>query len=121
MGRPPMMSPLPLTNMSTSRRVSRGFHRLRLLLAAMPLLAGVYEAYAAANADLEQQQVITWLSAFFSELVLRLPLALFMAIVVYGLVSVVGAVLLRLDRVSVAAQAARRMMPSLIRSHELRL
>ena len=77
-----MMSLLSLTNMSTSRRVSRGFHRLRLLLAAMPLLAGVYEAYAAEN-------------AFFSELVLRLPLALIMAIVVYGLVSVVGAVLFR--------------------------
>ncbi len=107
-GRPPMMSPLTLTNMSTHRRESHGFHRLRLLLAAMPLLAGVYEAYAAEN-------------AFFSELMLRLPLALIMAIVVYGLVSVVGAVLLRLDRVTVAAQAGGRIMPSFITSHELRL
>ena len=74
----------------------------------MPLLAGVYEAYAAEN-------------AFFSELALHLPLALFMAFVVYGLVSVVGAVLLRLDRVTVAAQAAGRIMPSCITSHELRL
>ena len=114
-----MISPL-LGRISTSQRVSRGFHRLRLLLAAMPLLAGVYEAYAAANADLEQQQVITWLSTFFSELVLRLPLALFLAIVVYGLVSVVGAVFLRLDRVSVAAQAARNKI-ELSRPHAWRM
>jgi hypothetical protein len=66
----------------------------------MPLLAGVYEAYAVASPDLE-------LTTFFSNLALRLPLALILAIVVYGLVSVVGAVLLRLHRVSVAAQAAR--------------
>jgi hypothetical protein len=93
---------------SSWQRLSRGFHRFPLLVATIPLLAGVYEAYAAAN-------------AFFSELLLRLPLALFMAFVVYCLVSVVGAVLLRLNRASVAAQAARRTMPSLIRSHELRL
>ena len=86
--------------MGPSRRVGRGFHRIRLLLAAMPLLAGVYEAYAAASPELR-------LTTFFSNLALRLPLALILAIVVYGLVSVVGAVLLRLDRVSVAAQAAR--------------
>jgi hypothetical protein len=86
---------------------SRGFHRLRLLLAAMPLLAGVYEAYAVASPDLEHQQVIAWLATFVNKLALRLPLALILAIVVYGLVNVVGAVLLRLRRVSVAAQAAR--------------
>ena len=91
--------PAPSSRQRLSRgfhrqRLSRGFHRFRLLVATMPLLAGVYEAYAAAN-------------AFFSELLLRLPLALFMAFVVYCLVSVVGAVFLRLDRASVAAQAAR--------------
>jgi hypothetical protein len=86
--------------------VSRGFHRLRLLLVAMPLLAGLYEAYAASPA-LEHQQAIAWLPTFVSQLALRLPLALILALVVYGLVTVVGAVLLRLHDVSIAAQAAR--------------
>ena len=79
---------------------SRGPHRLRLLSAAMPLLAGVYEAYEAASPGLK-------VSNFFVELARRLPLALSLAIAVYCLVSIVSAVLLRLHRVSIAAHAER--------------
>jgi hypothetical protein len=79
---------------------SRGLHRLRLLLAAMPLLAGVYAAYEATSPGLEP-------STFVIELARRLPLALILAIAVYCLVSIVSAILLRLHRVSIAAQAER--------------
>ena len=75
-------------------------HRLRLLLAAMPLLAGVYEGYEAASPGFEP-------STFVIELAHRLPLALIIAIAVYCLVSMVSAVLLRLHHVSIAAQAER--------------
>lgn len=85
----------------------RGFHRLRLFLAAMPLLAGVYEAYARASPALEHQQVIAWLPTFVGKLALRLPLAIILALFVYGLVTVVYAFLLRLHHASIAAQAAR--------------
>ena len=74
--------------------------RLRLLLAAMPLLAGVYEAYEAANPGFEP-------STFGLELARRLPLALLLAIAVYCLFGIVSAVLLRLHHVSIAAQAER--------------
>ena len=46
--------------------------RLRLFLAAMPLLAGVYEAYEAASPGFEP-------STFGLELARRLPLALILA------------------------------------------
>jgi hypothetical protein len=83
----------------------RGFHRLGLFLAAMPLLAGVYEALA--SPALEHQQVIAWLPTFVRKLALRLPLSIILALVVYGLVTAVGAVLLRLHNSSIAAQAGR--------------
>jgi len=73
--------------------MSRDFRRLRLMLTAMPLLAWVYEAYAVASPDLEHQQIIAWLTTFVNKLALRLPLALILAIVVYSVVSVLGAVL----------------------------
>jgi len=74
--------------------------RLRLLLAAMPLLAGVYEAYEAASPGFEP-------STFGLELARRLPLALILAMAVHCLIGILNAVLLRLRHVSVAAQAER--------------
>jgi hypothetical protein len=71
--------------------------RLRLFLAAMPLLAGVHEAFAAAGRDMEQQQGIDWLSAFCSELALRLPISLVLAFAVFALISAAGAFLSRLE------------------------
>ena len=47
-----------------SRR--NGVNRLRLLLALMPLLAGVYEAYAAAN-RVADKAFLTWLVSFLDE------------------------------------------------------
>ena len=79
---------------------TRGLHRLRLLFAGMPVLAGVYEAYEAASPGLK-------FSTFAAELARRLPLALILAVAVYCLVSLVSAVLLRLHRVSIAAHAER--------------
>ena len=81
--------------------------RFRLLLAAMPLLAGLHEAFAAAGRDMEQQQGIDWLNTFFNELALRLPLSLILAFAVFALISAAGAFLSRLDGASVSAQAAR--------------
>jgi hypothetical protein len=81
--------------------------RLRLFLAAMPLLAGLHEAFTAAGRDVGQQQGIDWLSTFCSELALRLPLSLILAFTVFALISAAGAVLSRLDGASVSAQAAR--------------
>ena len=70
------------------------------MLAAMPLLAGVYEAYEAASPGFEP-------STFGLELARRLPLALILAMAVYCLVGMVSAVLLRLHHVSITAQAER--------------
>jgi hypothetical protein len=81
--------------------------RIRLFLAAMPLLAGVHEAFAAAGRALEQHQGIDWLSTFCSELALRLPISLILAFAVFALISAAGAFLSRLDGASVSAQAAR--------------
>jgi hypothetical protein len=81
--------------------------RLRLFLAAMPLLAGLHEAFTAAGRAPEQQQGIDWLSTFCSELALRLPLSLILAFAVFALISAAGAFLSRLDGASVSAQAAR--------------
>ena len=69
---------------------TRGFDQLRLLLAAMPLVAGVYAA-AVASSDSRP---------FFNEMDRRLPFALILAFVIYVLVSVAGLVFLRLHRVS---------------------
>ena len=73
--------------------------RLRLFLAAMPLLAGVYE-YEAASPGFEP-------STFGLELARRLPLALILAMAVHCLIGILNAVLLRLRHVSIAAQAER--------------
>ena len=84
-----------------------GFKQLRLLLVAMPLLAGVYEAYEAASRNSKRELVIARLVSFVDELATRLPLMLILAFIVYGLVSVVGSVLWWLNGASIAAQAAR--------------
>lgn len=84
-----------------------GFKQLRLLLVAMPLLAGVYEAYEAASRNSKHELVIARLVSFVDELATRLPLMLILAIVVYGLVSVVGSVLWWLNGASIAGRAAR--------------
>jgi hypothetical protein len=55
-----------------------GFHQLRLLLVAMPLLAGVYEA-TTRRAATEHELVIAWLVSFVDELATRLPLMLILA------------------------------------------
>ena len=81
--------------------------RLRLFLAAMPLLAGLNEAFAAAGHDMEHQPGIDWLSKFCNELALRLPLSLILAFTVFALMGAAGAFLSRLDGASVSAQAAR--------------
>ena len=87
-----------------SRR--NGVNRLRLLLALMPLLAGVYEAYAAAN-RVADKAFLTWLVSFFDELATRMPLMLILALVVVGIVTMIGALLSRLEGASFTAQAAR--------------
>jgi hypothetical protein len=80
--------------------------QLRLFLAAMPLLAGLQEAFVAASHDVEQQG-IDWLGTFCSEVALRVPISLILAFAIFALVSAAGALLLRLDGASVSAQAAR--------------
>lgn len=88
--------------MKKSRRTNRGYTQLRILLSAMPFLAGLYDAYTVSHGSID--------SIFFSELAPRLPLALILASVVYGFVSLVGAFLLRLHGASVAAQASRHQI-----------
>jgi hypothetical protein len=85
--------------MSTTQRISRGFHRLGILYAAIPVLAGVYDAYEVAAHYLEQKQTIDWL-------VPRLGLALILAFVVYALFRAAGLVLVRLHCVALATQPA---------------
>jgi hypothetical protein len=87
-----------------SRR--NGLKRLRLLLALMPLLAGAYEAYAAAS-RVADNAFLTWLVSFLDELATRLPLMLILALVVFGIVTMIGALLSRLEGASFTAQAAR--------------
>jgi hypothetical protein len=65
----------------------------------MPLLAGVYEAYLAANRVADK--------AFVDELATRMPLMLILALVVFGIVTVIAALLSRLEGASFTAQAAR--------------
>jgi hypothetical protein len=81
--------------------------QLRLFLAAMPLLAGLHEAFTAAGRHVEQQQGIDWFSTFCGEAAVRLPISLVVAFAIFALVSAAGALLLRLDGASVSAQAAR--------------
>jgi hypothetical protein len=81
--------------------------RLRLFLAAMPLLAGLHEAIMAAGRHMEQQHGIDWFSTFCGEAAVRLPLSLVMSFAVFALVSAAGALLLRLGGASLSAQAAR--------------
>jgi hypothetical protein len=88
--------------MSTTQRISRGFHRLGILYAAIPVLAGVYDAYEVAAHYLEQKQAIDWLAIF----VPRLGLALILAFVVYALFRAAGLVLVRLHCVALATQPA---------------
>jgi hypothetical protein len=94
--------------MSTSQRISRGFHRLGLLYAAIPVLAGVYDAYQVAAHYLEQQQAINWLTIF----VPRLGLALILAFVVYALFRAAALVLVWLHGVALSAQPARQFIIS---------
>jgi hypothetical protein len=74
----------------------------------MPLLAVVYDACDLASRG--DQQILGWIKTFFSELTPHLPLALILAFIVYGLMSLVKALLLRLHHVSVAAQASRHQI-----------
>jgi hypothetical protein len=65
--------------MSTSERVSRGFHRLELFLAAIPLLAGgVFATYLAVD------------TANITPLVRGLPITLAVTLAVYGVVRAIG-------------------------------
>jgi hypothetical protein len=81
--------------------------RLRLFLAAMPLLAGLHVAFGAASRDVEHQPGIAWLSTFCNELALRLPLSLILAFTVFAVMGAAVAFLSRLDGACVSAQAAR--------------
>jgi hypothetical protein len=72
----------------------------------MPLFACWHEAFSASGRYLEQQG-IAWLSTFCSEIALRLPISLLLAVVIFALMSAAGALLLRLEHASVSAQAAR--------------
>jgi hypothetical protein len=90
--------------MSTADRISRVFHRLGLLYAAIPMMAGVYVAYELAR-GLEQQGTIDWLTIVINELLPCLALSLLLAFFVYGLFRAAGLFVVRLDRVSLAAHA----------------
>jgi hypothetical protein len=52
----------------------------------MPLLAGVYEAYAAAS-RVAEKGFVTWLVSFVDELATRMPLMLILAAVIFGIVT----------------------------------
>ena len=90
--------------MRSADRISRVFHRLGLLYAAIPVLAGIYVAYELAR-GLEQQRTIDWLTIVINELLPRLGLSLLLAFFVYGLFRAAGLFVVRLDRVSLAAHA----------------
>jgi hypothetical protein len=74
-----------------------------LLFASIPLVAAMYDAYEVAGRGSEPQ-----VFSFVYELVPRLGLALIVAFAVFCLFQAALSVLLRLDHVSVAAQAATR-------------
>src|SRR6188508_662744 len=79
-----MLWPLRGALMSTADRISRGFHRLGLIYAAIPVLAGIYDAYESAR-HFEQQRTIDWLTIVINELLPRLGLSLLLAFFVYNL------------------------------------
>src|SRR4029078_7937790 len=81
-----------------------GFHRLVLLYAAIPVLAGIYDAYELAR-HFEQQRTIDWLTIVINELLPRRGLSLLLAFFVYGLFRAVGLFVVRLDPLSLAAHA----------------
>jgi hypothetical protein len=81
--------------------------RLRFFLAAMPLLAGLHEAFTATARHVEQQQGIHWFSTFCGEVAVRLPISVVLAVAIFALVSAADALLFKLGSVSVSAQAAR--------------
>jgi hypothetical protein len=90
--------------MSTSQRVSRGFHRLGLFLAAIPLLAGLAgSAYEVLSGW--QEERATWSAGislhdfligaatfprFWLFAIGPMVVALLVALVIYGLVRVIG-------------------------------
>jgi hypothetical protein len=87
---------------------SRSFNRLGLLYAAIPMLAGAYNAYEMATAELERQHTVNWLTIF----VPRLSLALILAFVVYRLFRAAGSFLVRLHGVALAAQPTWQFITS---------
>lgn len=84
--------------MNIPGRAERGLN-WPALLAAIPLLAAVYDAYDAPNHSFAQQ--------FLADLAPRLAIALIVALVVYGAASALRILILRLNRVSDVAQFAR--------------
>jgi hypothetical protein len=98
-----MLSSSGGASMSTAEKINRRFHRLGLLYASVPVLAGVYAAYEVATHGLQQQHAINWRDIFIDGVLRRLSLTLLIAFVVYCLLRVVGSVVLRLDRVSSVA------------------
>jgi hypothetical protein len=87
---------------------SRSFNRLGLLYAAIPMLAGAYNAYEMATAELERQHTVNWLTIF----VPRLSLALILAFAVCGLFRAAGSFLVRLHGVALSAQPTWRFITS---------
>jgi hypothetical protein len=92
----------------SAQRVSRGFHRLGVLYAAIPVLAAAYDAYEVATIELQRQHTINWLTIF----VPRLGLALVLALLVYGLFRAAGSLVERLHGVAVAAQPTWKFLTS---------
>ena len=88
--------------------ISRGFHRLAVLYAAIPVLAGIYDAYEVAAHYSERQQPIDLLAIFLP----RLGFSLILAFVVYALFRAAGSVLVWLHRVAVATQPAWQLIAS---------
>jgi hypothetical protein len=85
--------------MSVTLRLHR-LHRLGFLYSTIPVLAGVYDASEVAIHTSEQQPATNWITILMP----RLGLALFLAIVVYGLFHVAGSALVKLHRLSLSAQ-----------------
>lgn len=69
--------------MSTSQRVSRGFHRLALFLAAIPLLIGTYFSIVIAYSGSSTEGDVTFTQA-------RLAITLAVSLAVYGVVRAIG-------------------------------
>lgn len=86
------------------------FNRLRALFTAMPLLAAVYDAHSLVGRGSGNGSSIDKLIISGERLVTVLPLALTMAALVYGLISLVRALASRLMGASIAAQVARHQI-----------